>query len=185
MKYVATGLALVFCLSVGSSLSYAQEYGHTGLYVGGGGSYIMEQFDASELGANVTFDDSFGANAKVGYRIHPRFAIEADGLWLKNFDDPSNSKIDGFAVSGNAKVFLATANIQPYAVAGGGWATLDATSGGRTVSDADAFVRLGGGVDMYMTDHLLLYVEGTYVLTTGQIKDNDVIPMTIGLQVRF
>jgi len=50
-------------------------------YVGAGGSYAVEDFDDSP-----DYDNSWGANAKIGYHTHPLLDIELNFDYLNNFE---------------------------------------------------------------------------------------------------
>ena len=57
-------------------------------YVGAGGSCAVENFDSS-----ADFDNSWGANAKIGYHTHPLLDIELNFDYLNNFEYSETYKV--------------------------------------------------------------------------------------------
>jgi opacity protein-like surface antigen len=104
---------LVITASVAPSTASAQEldYARTGSYVGLGGTYAIEDFDVE--GA----DNTLGLNLRVGYRFQPRLAGELEFEYYDDFGD-FGVKVDGWALTANAKVYGATGQVQPFLLAG-------------------------------------------------------------------
>ena len=183
------------------------EFARRGWLVGGAGSYAVETFAedalAEALGPSVdlSFDDSFGFNGRVGYRCHRRFSAEVEVEWLDRFKaDVSASGSDKIAtvdlepvvVTANIKGYLLTGRYQPFLLVGAGLMTAEAklrdTAGmGLSASerDTDFAARFGGGIDLYATKHVVLSVEAEFVLPTGDVKDLDYISIGWGFQYRF
>ena len=81
-------------------------------------------------------------------------------------------RVTGSLYSGNLKLFLPTWRLQPYALAGIGLTSwrLDIAPGIPLpgASDTGFAFRGGAGVDIYLTESIVLNTEGTAVLNTAQ-----------------
>ncbi|HIA15089.1 MAG TPA: hypothetical protein EYN74_09450 [Nitrospirales bacterium] len=181
----------------------------SGFYFGVGASHLIEVFDVSKRAdeplTDVQFDDGLRANVKAGYRIHPRFSLELDALIAREFSTPGQSfltdesppsvpasgggqdltqeslQFEGVAYTVNGKGYLLTGRVQPYLNMGIG--VLDGKLDGS--SRSDVILRPGGGIDAYVTNHILAYVEASYLWGFGEVRQFDTIPITIGIQYKF
>lgn len=167
------------------------DYGRTGWYLGGGGTYAIESFDTGH-GGLLTVDDSAGAKVLGGYRVHPNFAAELDVDYLHGFDvDVGGARVGsirGVATTVNGKGYLTTGRVQPYGVAGVGglWvAGLDASLDNVLGLNGGFLARFGGGLDVYATEHVVLNAEASYDLPTGNVESLRFVPITLGAQYRF
>jgi opacity protein-like surface antigen len=199
-----------------------------GFYIGGGATYQFNAFSGriedvieDELkdinpASNPSFDldESFGANALLGYRIWSWFALELQYEWVDEYDIkgsvelpiPLSGKlysIEGHTLTANTKWIIPFWRIQPYLLLGGGVAMSDVSKG----SLGDAFTGLGAdiddgkhvkpaaraglGVDLYITKHIVVNAQASAVLTTlknpdlGDIDDLNYMSFAAGLQYRF
>jgi hypothetical protein len=89
---IAWGISLlVACAASAEVDAFAQP----GVYVGLAGSVgIPTEFDESVEAAgidHVEADASMGLHTRVGYRFHPRLAVEAHFEWLAGFDASTES----------------------------------------------------------------------------------------------
>ncbi len=199
-------------------------YDRPGFYVGGSGIYTNNFFDdqvddafTDLIGApvDVDIDDSFGANARIGYRAASWIGLEVQYEWVDNFETEITSPafpgekatidLTGHSVTLNAKLVLPTWRIQPYLLLGAGYSLYDAdtnvsaglgaipgvrTSGGKESGFAG---RGGAGIDWYLTRHVVLNTEVTALLTTQDFDEPDTgsidnlyyLSMGAGLQFRF
>jgi len=81
-------LGLLVAASSVSATSYARE---GGAYIGIGGSYAIndfytEKFEDRAVPIEVNIDDTWGANAKLGYHVNEFFAVEAVFDYLSGFE---------------------------------------------------------------------------------------------------
>jgi opacity protein-like surface antigen len=198
-----------------------------GFYIGGGATYQFNAFSGriedvieDELkdvnpasNPNFDLDESFGANALLGYRIWSWFALELQYEWVDEYDikgsvelPPLSGKlysIEGHTLTANTKWIIPFWRIQPYLLLGGGVAMSDVSKG----SLADAFTSLGAdiddgkhlkpaargglGLDLYITKHIVVNAQASAVLTTlknpdiGDIDDLNYMSFAAGLQYRF
>lgn len=190
------------------------DYARRGLYAGVGGAYVIEQFDLPDATIRLPespifhFDvdggDSWGAEARVGYRLHPNLAAEGQLQYYDNFGidviEPSDASpsdflaLNGLSLMVNVKGYPFTGRIQPYGLVGLGLLWLH-THSPRTVHDdletgfdkneVGFAGRIGVGIDGYLTQNLLLNVETSYLLPTGDLSDFRMVPISLGVQYRF
>ncbi len=150
-----------------------EGYARDGWYLGAGGAYNVEDFPTA-LGG----DDAFGASGRVGYRCHPNLSVEAQYDW---FAFPVvGSDVDGFDITGNGKVYLPLLGkrLQPFLVSGFGGFDTDNRQ-------ADFVIRLGGGVDYYLTHNLVVSVDTVYLQPYQNVADFQHISIGFGVQYRF
>jgi opacity protein-like surface antigen len=196
-----------------------KDFGHSGFYLGVGGAYAFNFFEdmiedeVEDAGFKISLKDTWGVNARVGYRVASWFAVEGMYEWMNNFeievddvmdpglDDLLGAKVDyrthTFTV--NAKFVIPTWRLQPYLYLGIGGQYYDLNASG-SFEDVGldfsekgwAFAgRPGAGLDAYITEHILVKVEVAGVLATSNpstIPDiGDMFYMTVGagLQYRF
>jgi opacity protein-like surface antigen len=165
-------------------------------------------------------DESFGANVLLGYRVWSWFALELQYEWVDEYDikgsvDIPNPlsppirlsgklySIEGHTLTANTKWIIPFWRIQPYLLLGGGVAMSDVSKG----SLADTFTGLGAdiddgthlkpaaraglGLDLYITEHIVINAQASAVLTTlknpdiGDIDDLNYMSFAAGLQYRF
>lgn len=174
--------------------------------------------DATVSDAQVDIDDSGGINATVGYRAASFFAIELEYEWIDEYDIKAGSNtvgvsgglysIEGHTLTANTKWIIPFWRIQPYLLLGGGLAVSDVDRGnlydgplgpileaqGVDVDDGNhtnAAGRAGLGLDLYITESLLVNAEAGVVVTTlkepdlDDIDDLNYMSFAAGLQYRF
>jgi opacity protein-like surface antigen len=111
----------------------------------------------------------------------------------RNFD----FELESLVFTTNAKAYLLTGRYQPFLLAGVGFMrveakTQDKTGGtipkfaphGRTLKTNLAF-RLGGGVDFYLSEHVVASAEASYLMPTSALDGLDYYSIGVGLQYRF
>ena len=72
-----------------------------------------------------------------------------------------------------------------YTGIGVGWVELTGNSGAGKVDATDFIARFGGGLDLYLTEHLALQVSSSYVLPTGDLDNLAYVSLVFGLQYRW
>lgn len=184
-----------------------EGFAHPGFYLGVGGSYVTDTFENSVqdaladagIGVSIDVDESWGANAVVGYRLLPFLAIEAEYEWIDEFDIRGNgttvASLEAQSVTGNLKWIVPTWRIQPYLLTGLGatrWELEDDLGLGLSDTRWDLAGRLGLGLDLYLTHHLLLTAGANAVLTDTSVDllGHEIRPFfyvggQAGLQYRF
>lgn len=177
-------------------------------YLGFGPLYGIENFQLPHLSANLPpaisdvdpdVDESYGAEARVGYRFHPHLAAELQGQYNGQFDVNGDTRSPiGKPLLGTVRVVTGTANlkafilrgpIQPYLLGGVGilWAdTEDKVEGAKLpVGDVEFAGRGGLGVDFYVAPMLAITAEGSYVAPTGSLARYGLAAVTVGAQWHF
>ena len=200
-------LALVVAIGAVSPAWAADDgdqYDKTGVYLTAMGLYAipLEKGDLEDsanralgAGSRSNIDNSLGASGRLGYRLHPRFAIETQFEFLSSIEvdaedvdgNEKKSEINFFALTGNAKAFLLTGRFQPYLAAGAGWsrARFDPPGSGAKSRHDGFATRLGAGFDLYGSEDIALSTEVAYVLNTGKLEDLDYLSIGVGLTLRF
>lgn len=198
----------------GAAAAEEESYGRDGLYVGAslaGVGYMGIAGEINRQVRNFTGDvteakteNTAGVNFRVGYRMHPRFATELQWEWLVPSDvqvklqqsgsgqfitDDGAFELRTWVVTANLKGYLLTrGNLQPFLLLGGG--IIGGHLDGREIYGFDAdglsfLGRMGGGLDFYITPHIVTTLDLTYVLPTGTLSDFTYVTGGLGLQYRF
>jgi hypothetical protein len=167
-------------------------YDRTGLYLGAGAFWAPENFDDD---GDLKVDNSRGGMAHVGYRLHRYIAIDARFDYLDDFDletSTATGSVDGYAMTGNIRFFFLTKRFQPWVGIGGGAIVTDVK--GRDLSgmpvntdgtETDPLLRFGGGIDFYLTPHLVLTLESAYNSVGGDRDSISYGQLGAGLDFRF
>ncbi len=164
--------------------------------------------------------DSGGVNATVGYRAFSFLALEIEYEWIDQYKIKGSTdtpipvsgdlySIEGHTLTANTKWIIPFWRIQPYLLIGGGIAISDVNRGSlydnaaiAAVLDSagidvqggthtNAAARAGLGLDLYITEHIVVNGEASTVLTTlkepdlGDIEDLNYISFSAGMQYRF
>ncbi len=118
--------------------------------------------------------------------------------------------IDIFAATVDIKGYLLTGRYQPYLLLGGGTMKIStkvtnptgivgtvpngapppdnlAIIGPKTQSEkfTDFVVRLGGGLDVYTTEHVVVNIGATYLFPLGEVSDVEMFTVGAGIEYRF
>jgi opacity protein-like surface antigen len=209
MRWIVCGLAAL-ALGVSSAAS-AGEFSRSGPYVGIGGIWgtefleddiedVME--DVIDPSIDLGIESSWGLDLVGGYRLLPFLATELQYEYVDliqlDVTNPANAELDvnGHVVTANVKLLIPTWRIQPYLLLGVGTALCQADGEilGNDVFERDDWVfaaRVGLGLDLYLTRHLLVNVGATTVFTTfSDFEARDVSQLNyvagqVGLQYRF
>ncbi len=187
-------LALLAGLAAGPVSAGEEEpdYGRAGPYLAIGGAWATPLFEdeiedfASDLAGtpvDVDVDDTWTASALLGYRLFPLLAAEAQYEYVDEFRISASAAgisggvdLSGHVLTGNLKLLLPLWRFQPYVLGGVGVVWYDASGGivglpQAQFEDEQAFAgRVGAGLDLYLTESLVLDVGATAVLTAEKIS---------------
>ena len=189
----ASQVAAAVGLFAQGALAQEDDFARSGGYLGISGTYAGDASRVKNLSEN-----SLGINARVGLRLAPNIAVEGEFEHLDGFDVAVAGTpigiIESWVLTGNVKGLLLTGRIQPYFVAGMGVLRAKFVDTGGTLGSLDFpaqtrdtgfAVRLGGGVDVYVTRHLVVTLGASYVIPTGGVEDLDFLSVAFGAQYRF
>ena len=203
LKHRAGLLAILLVVLPGIASGDDDEgFSYSGFYVGVGGSYVTDTFEddlSDALGVATDIKESWGVNAVLGYRILPFLAAEFEDEWIDEFDIKvlgiNALSLEAQAFTANLKWLVPTWRIQPYLLTGVGvtrWKLTDKLGLGISETSTDFAGRLGAGLDVYITKHILVTAGASAVLsaTDFSVAGQDVEPIfyvggQAGIQYRF
>jgi opacity protein-like surface antigen len=193
-------ITILICFSIMfySTLLFADS---NKFYIGGGGSFAYEDFDTDS-----DFDNTWGINAKAGYRFHEFIMLELNFDYLNNFESDDRFRLSGqnvesevevtvyafmLALKGYAPVY--SDNVMFFAVVGGGvmHADVDTKVSGPTISrsdsddEVDGCAKIGFGIDYFPIQNLSAGIEGNYTLGFGNVDDVRYFNFTLGVAYHF
>lgn len=201
------GLVIIGCLVPGVLRAQGgdEDFTRSGFYLGVGASYAISLIDQPVERVTlqqVSVDNSLGINARAGYRFLSWLAAELEYEWTSGFEVKGAGgakllRLEGNILTLNGKVILPTGRVQPYLLAGFGGTAFSVTDQARLgfkVSGTGAAGRLGVGVDIYVTPHIVLNLGADVVLTTNDLSQAsqlrsqtglDYVSTQLGLQYRW
>jgi opacity protein-like surface antigen len=192
MKRATVLLGLVIGVGFGAAMAHAAdetEFTRPRGFIGGGigGAFNVGDFDDA--------GNSLGTEIRGGYRFHPHVAVEGQLSYFNNVGgdlDVGDLDLRTLSFTANVKKFfpIGAGRWQPYLLAGIGVtrAKADVEFLGSTLFDRTeaAFTfRSGAGVEFYITPHVNLYTEATYMLLTGALNGAGFVPLVFGAQYQF
>jgi hypothetical protein len=173
--------AVVASATVASAVD--RDHGRSGPFLGGGGVYAFENFDA-----DVSVDDSWGYYVRGGYRFNPWFALELNFEQYLGFDEKGGGgggDTDIWLGGVNGKFFPFHGIIQPYALFGAYYTDVNPSASTGEEDDEGVSFRFAGGVDVYITRNWAITADAGYFLPIGGISDFAAIPIRFGVMYRF
>ena len=195
--------------SRGSADSNAPDFDQTGVYFAVGGGFglttqieseledkfksIEDELDSIGLSCcDVDQDKINGYKIRVGWRYHAAAAVEAEfergtksDLSLEGVDIIES---DNWTAMINFKFYPIGGRFQPYALFGAGALRVqweDVQDIGVSSGDNDAAVRFGGGLDVYASENVFLFLDASYVLPSGDVRKFDYVSCGAGLGYRW
>jgi len=179
------------------------DYERSGPYIGAAGTWALYTSAENRLEEDLPsakVDNPLGVNGRAGYRMNSFFAAEVEFEWLAESNVESSglgvAGLDTWSVTANAKGFILTrlmhdlgiARLQPFALAGVGLMRSkidDKADLDLSAKNQDFAVRVGAGLDLYITRNILGSLEVGWVLPTQGLRDLDYVSFSWGLQYRF
>lgn len=193
MKKLLVFAVLALVLSF-STFSYAGT-DDKGLYIGIGGSVALENFEEDydvSPGTHETLDreESWGANAKVGYYISPSFSIELDYSYLFEFEwDQDQIDVNITTIMPQIKGCVGTEDTSLFGVLGIGYMSVDVdeeiVSPLTSIDKSDVCIKLGVGVDYFVLKYLSIGIEGDYVYGLGDLDEVEYWNFSLGVCYYF
>jgi opacity protein-like surface antigen len=168
------------------------EYDRTGPYLMAGAGYSFENFgDLSP----VNIDDSQNFVVHAGWRFHPHAAVDVGFEWNSGFDASfpgGDAELETYFVTAGMKLYALKGRIQPFLHPSIGVmvAKFDVDAPGLGVGSIDdkttPGLRLGGGVDAYITENLFVSISAYYVLALDKaVDDVQYVPVSGAIGWRF
>ena len=198
MSSVALVLRLCWCILVGACIgcvtgTYDRPgYTDPGPQVSIGGVYSIERFDVD---SDVDVEGTPVVNARVGYRLSERFAVELEYEYYHEYEADLNGMFDanlsGNGFFFNGKGYLLTGSIQPYLLGGVGVLFQEDVRLviNRTAFDTDdeiaPAVQIGIGIEAYKKKYFALYAEASYHFPFDALEDYEYGVLNAGIIYRF
>jgi len=190
---------LVFLLVLFSStVLYAsdEKLKKTKLYIGGGGSYALGNFDFDQNEFKVEFDDVSGINAKAGYSLNRLFSLEFNFNYLPNFpwdgliDIPGihineNIDITTYVLSGKFSPNFKSKIAKPFVTVGAGIlhgsGKISRENNFFFISETKACAKGGWGIDFFLNKNFSIGIEWNYIFSFDDIKEIGYSVYTLGV----
>lgn len=162
------------------------DYAAPGPYIGIGGQYAIEFFDAGPIDAS----NSSGFHVEAGYRVIPNLAVEARYENYTEFDTDdtvgrNGGHISGWSLTANAKAYALTGRFQPYGLIGLGYINMDPDRNSVEGDNGAFAMRFGGGLEAHITENISMGPELAYVLPISSDDIEDLDFLTVGLGIRY
>ena len=189
------------------------DYNRLGPYLGLGASYYVENFGSGEYHVenggpvNVDFEDTWGFNARGGWRFLPWLAAEGVYEYASNFranlsratpgrpggGDVGTAKAPSNTFTVNAKGILPLGRVQPYLSGGIGFVNVRIRSISTSQRDFDDVSRsqtdfagrVAAGSDVFITEHIGLFVEGSYLMPIDKLQQFNYFGVHFGGKYAF
>lgn len=177
--------AFLHALQVGAQ--GASEFDRNGPYLLVGGGYSFQNF--SGVGP-LNVDDSPNLIFDAGWRFHPYAAVDVGFEWNPGFDASFaglTAELETYFATAGMKIYALTGRFQPFLHPNVGVmvAKFDAGGfGGDTI--VSPALRVGGGIDVYVTRNLFVSLAAYYVLPMdSDLNDAQYVPLSGGVGWRF
>jgi outer membrane protein W len=126
--------------------------------------------------ATATVDPSWGLDARLGLRLLSFLAVEGQYEWMDDFEvavSGGTANLTGNTFTGNVKFYIPVWRVQPYILAGIGFTKYKIESALAPSAKQDLFAgRVGGGLDLYLTQKVALNAEVAALLTASDLEFN-------------
>jgi opacity protein-like surface antigen len=156
--------------------------------------YRCHPYISTELQYEWLNDFDGGINETTGFNPWPSAANDVP----RNFE----FELESLVLTTNVKGHLLTGRYQPFVLAGLGFMRMESKAHDVTSKDAldaagrdraarvrdtrvEVAMRFGGGLDIYLTENILVSAEGSYLIPTGKLDGMDYYVFGLGLQYRF
>jgi opacity protein-like surface antigen len=170
--------ALRFAVFVGvvtglfATAAAAKDYAHSGFFIAANGVAAVPEDDS--------FETDVGPSLRMGARFAERWSLEGQAEYSGEMDP----ELHEGTLTLNCRYALATGRVQPYALVGAGFGWMHDDSGSEEVWEASPAVRLGGGLELYVTEKFGFLGEVTHNLLTDS-GARDYTSIGWGAFVRF
>lgn len=190
-------LVVVAGIAIGATAAHAGS----GFYIGVGGSRTFASIDDGSIAdiantdLSVDFDDAYGFNARLGFRLMDLLALELNFDYLPGFDAGKSLTVFNIPADVDASLDVTTvmvdAKLIPLRIGpaelrlfgGLGVMRADLEGSARTALAPASFDlsaddtlgcgELGLGIGLWLGENVALGVEGSYVAGFGDFADQD------------
>jgi hypothetical protein len=199
---LVVALSLCVCGAASAQRRHDDSFGRPGGYLSLGAGGATESFQLDPL--DIDLGSALTVGGRLGYRASPFVAVEAAvdytaSAFNSRFAAPGGlGEVETRTVIGtaNVKLYPGGWRVQPFAIGGAGavYAMVDCRLNGAIVgcgqagtssSEAVFAGRVGGGLDIYLSQNVALTGEVTYVMPTGNLGDFRFVTYGGQLLVRF
>ncbi len=215
-RFVAMGVALLALVAGSAAAEDEIESGRSGPYLGVSAGVAIPNFNFRHFStpppfqARTSEEVSPELMARAGWRVLPHVAIEAQYQWVREWELKTKrevcAKADAQVYTGNVRLFAPFEAIHPYVVGGAGMGRFKARSrrvrfdvsginncvptsefAGGTEEDWEFTVRLGGGLEVYITRHVTFNLEASTIYAPDKVWDEEFpfVSISGGLGYRF
>lgn len=184
LRFVAGACAIVALLTCGAARA-EDEYNREGAFMGVGASYEVPAFQGILTGRGGT---SWGFNVHGGYRFNEFVAAEGIYEYADKFGGSVVNPLTGAKASADVqtsmgmaggKLILPLERFQPYLwggigmLNGNGNAKIQRSNRVLRASDSDTGFagRVAAGLDYYLTPHVSVYSDASYVMPASGPSD--------------
>jgi opacity protein-like surface antigen len=215
LRIVTSIFIAMATLSISDLASAQDDYSRPGWYLGLGGVAAFTTGSERDIEAwlgqkgdlSFKIDESLGLNARGGYRgnwaggeLHFEWIEGYDADAINSLGDADNYKIDGWAVTLDGKLYpldglqsslpALAKRFQPFLTGGIGYLTFTSTRPnqpqGADFREWDFAIRMGAGVEVYLTNNVAILVDATYVYPVADDLDGlDYFSIGWGFLYRF
>jgi opacity protein-like surface antigen len=147
------------------------NFDRDGLYLALDAAFLL---DVSETDLGGLAKDTWGIEVAGGMRFHPYLAAE---LQLEY-----SGAIQGVSFGPRFKAYVLTKRVQPYLSFGIGLLNGEEESGHN---EWGGLMRMGGGLDWYLTDNIVFDLTVEYLYGIGRWSDLRNVRFAVGPQYRF
>jgi len=176
-----------------------EDWNRLGFYLGIGPSYFVNEFEG-DAGRFFGGEDSWGFNARAGWRFWEYMAVELLYEYANDFGDDfaffsGDDRVGGDftlqtnVLTANLKLIAPFGRFQPYLGGGAGFMQANSdlnfnTPRGEINRDIESdFVfagRVMGGFDIYITPQVALYADSSWVIPTSGLEDLEYVSINVG-----
>lgn len=156
----------------------SKVYGQLGMIVG------IPSFDIPSTQGQQT---GYGMDVRAGYKLLSHLWLEGQWQWINRYETTTGFGTQANVMrtntfTANVKVPIFTGPIQPYGLFGTGLQNAALKHGDDKTEWA---IRVGGGANIFVTDHIGIYGEITYLKPFGALADYGTVPIAFGAIYQF